>query len=381
MTVFGALFDGGTAAEELTGTAHLQAMLDFEAALAAGQAELEMIPAEAAAAIASHARADEYDTADLARQAKASFQPVIPLVAALRERVGAEAASFVHRGATSQDVLDTAAMLVVRRALAPLLRDAGAALEHARGLAREHARTPMLARTLLQPAAPTTFGLVAGGWAAALARSHLELRRMRHQSLAVQLGGAAGTQQAWGPRAAELTRSVARRLGLQAPGLPWHEHRGRVVALGGTLATMAGVAGKIGRDVTLLAQGEVGEVRERPEAGRGGSSAMAHKQNPVAAVGAVACATRAPGLLATLAQSQIGDLQRAAGAWQAEWEPTLELLRVTGSAAAWVEECLGRLEVDRGRMRRNLAESGLDADLEEAVEAAARLVEHAQEGW
>ncbi len=381
MSVFEPLFDGGAAAGELTGEAHLQAMLDVEAALAAAQAELGMIPGAAAEAIAAHAMAAEYDATALGRSARCSFQPVIPLVAALRERVGPEAASFVHLGATSQDILDTATMLVVRRAMTHLLRDVQASLEHARQLARDHLRTPFLARTLLQPAAPSTFGLLAAGWAAALAPAHLELRRIRHQSLAVQLGGAAGTQQAWGRDAGELTHALGRRLGLNAPALPWHDRRGRVLMLAAGLAGLAGAAGKIGRDVTLLSQGEVGEVRERPEAGRGGSSAMAHKQNPVAAIGAVACAARVPGLLATLAQAQVGDLQRAAGAWQAEWEPLLELLRVSGSGAAWIRESLGRLEVDPGRMLQNLAASGLDGDLEEGVAAAARLVEHAQEGW
>lgn len=381
MSVFEPLFDGGRAAAALTGVAYLQAMLDVEAALAGAQAGLGMIPREAAAAIAAHAQAAEYDTHALGRAARAGFQPAIPLVAALRERVGADAAPFVHRGATSQDVIDTASMLVAKRALTAIGRDVDAAVGPAHRLAAEHIRTPMLARTLLQAAAPTTFGLVAAGWAAALAQANHELRRIADDLLAVQLGGAAGTRQAWGTQAARLTLNVARALGLRAPDLPWHDRRGRVLTLGAGLAALAGAAGKVGRDVTLLAQQEVGEVRERPEPGRGGSSAMAHKQNPVASIGAVACATRAPGLLATLAQAQVGDLQRAAGPWQAEWEPLLELLRVSGSAAGWIRESLERLEVDTARMRRNLGASGLDRDLEDAVEAAARLVQHAREGW
>ena len=381
MSVFAALFDGGAAASELTGTAYLQAMLDVERALAEAQAELGMIPGEAAEAIAAHTDAGDYDVQALGRAARSSLQPAIPVVAALRERVGTEAAAFVHRGATSQDVIDTATMLVAHRALPAIRRDLRDAAGCARQLARDHVTTPMLARTLLQAAAPTTFGLVAAGWMAALAEAHHDLQRVWREALAVQLGGAAGTQQAWGTQAAMLTSAVARRLHLQAPDLPWHDRRGRVLTLGSALAGLAGAAGKIGRDITLLAQEEVREVRERPEAGRGGSSAMAHKQNPVAAIGAVACATRAPGLLATLAQAQVGDLQRAAGAWQAEWEPLLELLRVSGSAAAWIQESLGRLEVDAARMRGNLAASGLDQDLEEAVEAAVRLVERAPEGW
>ena len=379
--MFEPLFDGGAAAGELAGDAYLQAMLDVEAALTAAQAELGMVPQTAAEAVAAHAAAGEYDADTLGRAARSTFQPVIPLVAALRERVGPEAAPYVHLGATSQDVLDTASMLVAGRALPRIVRDIRAAVGEARRLARDHARTPMLARTLLQPAAPTTFGLVAAGWAAALTEAHQELRRVRSDMLAVQLGGAAGTQQAWGAHAAELTHVLARRLDLRPPDLPWHDRRGRVLALGAALTGLAGAAGKIGRDVTLLGQGEVGEVRERPEPGRGGSSAMAHKQNPVAAIGAVACAARAPGLLATLGQAQIGDLQRAAGAWQAEWEPVLELLRVSGSGAGWVRESLGRLEVDPDRMLKNLASSGLDSDLDQGVAAGARLVEHAQEGW
>ncbi|MBO0708088.1 MAG: 3-carboxy-cis,cis-muconate cycloisomerase [Candidatus Dormibacteraeota bacterium] len=381
MSVFQPLFDGGAAAPELTGAAYLQAMLDVEEALAAAQAELGMIPREAAEAIATHAGAAEYDVEALGRAARSSFQPAIPLVAALRERVGPDAAPFVHRGATSQDVVDTASMLVAKRALTVTLGEVRAAADRARQLARPHLRTPMLARTLLQAAAPTTLGLVAAGWAAALRQAHHELHLVWREGLAVQLGGAAGTQQAWGLHGARVTQVMARELHLRAPDLPWHDRRGRVLTLAAGLAGASGAAGKIGRDVTLLAQEEVGEVRERPEPGRGGSSAMAHKQNPVAAIGAVACAARAPGLLATVAQAQVGDLQRAAGAWQAEWEPLLELLRVSGSAVTWIHESLGRLEVDAARMRRNLAASGLDRDLEDAVEAAVRLVERAAEGW
>lgn len=381
MSVFEPLFDGGAAASQLTGTAYLQAMLDVERALAEGQAELGMIPEAAASAIAARTDAGLYDAEALGRAARAGFQPAIPLVAALRERVGPDAAPFVHHGATSQDVVDTASMLVAKRALLVIRRDVGVAAGFARRLARDQIRTPMLARTLLQAAAPTTFGLVAAGWVSALAQAQHELLRIWRDTLAVQLGGAAGTQQAWGVHGSRLTQVVARNLILQAPDLPWHDRRGRVLVLAAALAGVAGAAGKIGRDITLLAQEEVGEVRERPEPGRGGSSAMPHKQNPVAAIGAVACATRAPGLLATLAQAQVGDLQRSAGAWQAEWEPLLELLRLSGSAAGWIHESLERLEVDAVRMRRNLAAAGLDRDLEDAVEAAVRLVERAPEGW
>ena len=207
----------------------------------------------------------------------------------------------------------------------------------------------MVGRTLLQQALPTTFGLVAAGWLVSLEQACVELERVRDSVLAVQMGGPVGS------RSPQIAARVARTLALAEPLLPWHTDRTRMVQLAAALGALAGSAAKIARDVTLLAQTEVNEAREGGE-GRGGSSAMAHKRNPVAAVSVLACAHRVPGLVATLFAGMEQEHQRAAGAWQAEWGTLAELLTLTGSAAAWVADLLQNLEVDPARMRANLAE-------------------------
>lgn len=343
------IFDGtyarGGAAAAVTGTAWLQAMLDVEAALARACAAEELIPAEHAEAIAAACRAERFDAAALRAEGGRHATPVVGLVAALREAVGGEAAAAVHLGATSQDVVDSAAMLIARRALGPLLADAGAAADAAAALADEHRATPMAGRTLLQQALPTTFGLRAAGWLTALDAGRAGLARAA-DGLAVQMGGPVGAR---GPGVAAR---VAEELGLAAPVLPWHTDRTRVAVLGAALGVLAGAEGKVALDVVLLAQDEVGEVRE---GGPGGaSSAMAHKRNPVAAVSVRACAMRTPGLVTTLLAGMPQEHERAAGAWQAEWGTLTDLLALTGSATAWTRELLEHLEVDPGRMAEHL---------------------------
>jgi 3-carboxy-cis,cis-muconate cycloisomerase len=358
----GGLFDGvlarGRVREEVGDRAWLQAMLDVEAALARAQARVGLIPAEHAEAVTRACRADAFDLGAIGAAAAASGNPVVPLVRALTEAVPGPAAGAVHNGATSQDVLDSAAMLVARRALGPLLADLEAAADAAAGLAAAHRSTLMAGRTLLQQALPVTFGLKAAGWLVGLDEAAHRLAELRRTRLAVQLGGAAGTLAALGPAGGEVLAALAGELGLEEPPLPWHTVRTRVAELAGALGAAAGVAGKIARDVTLLAQTEVAEVRERGPAGRGGSSTLPHKRNPVAAVATLACAEQAPGLVATLLAAMVQEHERAAGAWHAEWRPLGELLRTTGSAAAWLRDCLERLEVDPERMRRNLDATG-----------------------
>lgn len=356
------LFDGvlarGRVREEVGDRAWLQAMLDVEAALARAQARAGLLPAAQAQAITRACRADEFDLGAIGEAAAVSGNPVVPLVRALTEAVPGPAAGAVHNGATSQDVLDSAAMLVADRALGPLLDDLEAAAAAAAGLAAAHQTTVMAGRTLLQQALPVTFGLKAAGWLVALDEVAARLEEVRRTRLAVQLGGAAGTLAALGPAGAEVLAALAAELGLAEPVLPWHTVRTRVAELAGALGAAAGVAGKVARDVTLLAQTEVAEVRERGPAGRGGSSTLPHKRNPVAAVAALACAEQAPGLVATLLAAMVQEHERAAGAWHAEWRPLTDLLRTTGSAAAWLRDCLERLEVDPERMRRNLDLTG-----------------------
>jgi 3-carboxy-cis,cis-muconate cycloisomerase len=323
----------------------LQAMLDFEAGLARAQARAGVISPTDAERIAAACRAELYDAAELDA---GIGNPAGPLVQAIRARVDAP----VHKGATSQDTIDTAAMLVAKRALPPLLADLHAAADAAAALARAHRDTPMAGRTLLQQAVPTTFGLKAAGWMSGLDDARARLAAFRP---AVQLGGAAGTLAALGDDGLAVLAALAQELDLAEPALPWHTLRGRVGELAGALGIAAGAIAKPARDVTLLAQTEVGEARE---AASGGSSAMPHKRNPVAAVAALGCAGRAPGLVATLLAAMAQEHERAAGAWHAEWAPFSDLLTAVASAAAWLRQCLEGLEPDTARMRANLELTG-----------------------
>jgi len=355
----GGLFDGvlarGPVAAAVDDGAFVQAMLDFEQALAAAQAETGLIEPQAAEAIAAACRAEDYDPAAIGAQAPSIGNPAGPLVQALTARVDEPGRGHVHRGATSQDVIDTAMMLVARRALVALTADVDGAAFAAGALARVHRATPMAGRTLLQQAVPTTFGLVAAGWMTALDAASDRLDIVRRERLAVQLGGAAGNLASLGGHGIAVLEAMAAQLDLPAPALPWHTDRARVAELAGALAQTCGAAAKVARDVVLLSQTEVGEVRE----GRGGgSSTMPHKHNPVAAVCALGAARQAPGLAATLLASMEQEHQRAAGAWHAEWAPLRALLVATGSAAAWLRDCLEGLEVDPERMCANLDLTG-----------------------
>ncbi len=349
--LFAGVLARGAVADAVGDRAWLQAMLDAEAALARAQAAAGVIAAADAEAIAAACDADRFEAAEIGAAATGIGNPVGPLVNALRAAVDGP----VHRGATSQDILDTAAMLVARRALAPLLDDLAGAAEAAARLAAEHRDTPMAGRTLLQQAVPTTFGLKAAGWMTGLDEARARLAELRETRLAAQLGGAAGTLAALGEAGLEVRERFAEALGLPEPALTWHTLRGRIGELAGALGVAAGAVAKAARDVTLLAQTEVGEVRE---GAAGGSSAMPHKQNPVAAVAALGCAKRAPGLVATLLAAMEQEHERAAGSWHAEWAPFSDLLGATGSAAAWLRTCLEGLEVDARRMRANLDATG-----------------------
>ncbi len=334
--------------------AWLQGMLDVEAALARACA-----PAREAAEIAAACRAEFFDLGALGAGAAENATPVVPLVAALREAVGPELAAYVHEGATSQDIVDTAAMLVSRRACVPLMTDAGRVSDAAASLAEEHRSTPVLGRTLLQHAVPMSFGLKAAGWMTAIDEAARDLAAVE---LAVQMGGPVGS------RSPSVASAVASALGLAEPVLSWHTDRRRVVRLASALGALAAACGKVALDVALLAQNEVGEVR----AGSGGSSSMPHKRNPVPAVSVRACAMRVPGLVATLAGAMAEqEHERAAGAWQAEWGTLSDLLSLTGSAVAWTAEMLSELEVDPERMRANLGSADVD------LGAAGELIDRA----
>jgi 3-carboxy-cis,cis-muconate cycloisomerase len=353
--LFDGVFSRGAAAAD--SQAWLRAMLDTEAALARALERAGLAPAGAGAAVTA-AAAGTFDAGALGRQAALSGNPVPALVAALRKAVPPTAADTVHRGATSQDIIDTAAMLLARSALDAIAADLAAAAGGCAALAAAHRDTLMIGRTLLQQAVPITFGLVAAGWLTGLDEACETVTRVRAHRLAVQFGGAAGTLASLGPDGPAVARLLAEELDLALPVLPWHTDRSRIVEVAAACAVAGGALAKIARDVTLLAQSEVAEVREGGGGSggerRGGSSAMPHKQNPVAAIAILGCSRRVPGLVATLAAAAEQEHQRAAGAWHAEWEPFADVLRVTASAASWAVDLAGGLVVDPARMRANL---------------------------
>ena len=353
--MFGAMFSTPLAAARTSRAGWLESMLDFEAALAGAEADAGVIPRRAATDIAAHCRSELFDADSIAQRAVGSATPVIALVADLGSLVAEENRPFVHRGATSQDVLDTAAMLISRDVLDAVLADLRAAAGECARLAGEHRETVLIARSLLQQALPSTFGLRCAGWLTALDEAIAALERVRRGRLAVQFGGAAGTLAALGDAGPRVLAALADRLELGEPVLPWHTDRTRIAELAGALGAASGALGKIALDVQLHAQTEVGELTEdRP----GGSSAMPHKQNPVSSVLITAATEQVPGLVSTLLAAMPQAYERAAGAWQSEWEPLGHLLRVTASASAQARAMLAGLRVHPGRMTTNLELTG-----------------------
>jgi 3-carboxy-cis,cis-muconate cycloisomerase len=337
--------------------AYLQAMLDFEAALARAEAAAGAIPTAAAAPIGQACNASEFDVAGLADAATRSGNLAIPLVKALTAQVAktdAEAARYVHWGATSQDVIDTATMLVLRAAVDVLMADLDRAIKGFARLAQAHRNTAMVARTWLQHALPMPFGLKLAEYAAALNRSRSRLKRLRQDGLALQFGGAAGTLAALGHKGLAVGELLGRELKLPMPDAPWHTHRDRIAEAASVFAIIAGTCGKIARDVSLMMQTDVAEAFEPSGEGRGGSSTMPHKRNPVAAASALGAATMAPNLAATIFAAQVQDHERSAGPWHAEWPTLPALMLVTSGALGAVVDIAEGLEIDAERMRTNL---------------------------
>jgi 3-carboxy-cis,cis-muconate cycloisomerase len=337
--------------------ATLQHMLDFEAALARAEAAVGIIPATAVGSIEKACKAEAFDLAALGEAATRSGNLAIPLVKALTASVATadvDAARYVHWGATSQDVIDTATMLTLRAAIDALLPDLDRAIAGFAKLARKHRDTAMVARTWLQHALPMPFGLKLAEYAAALHRSRARLKRLRADALVLQFGGAAGTLAALGGKGLLVAEKLAAELKLPLPDAPWHTHRDRIAEAASVFAILTGSCGKIARDVSLLMQTDVAEAFEPSGEGRGGSSTMPHKRNPVAAATALAAATMAPNLAATIFAAQVHDHERSAGPWHAEW-PTLPMLQlVTSGALAAIVDIAEGLEVDAARMRVNL---------------------------
>ena len=347
--------------EAVGGRAWLQAMLDAEGALAAAEARTGLIPEKAAKAIDSRCDARLFDPEEIGHQGRAAGNPVPPLVRALTaaiSEVSEDAARYVHKGATSQDITDTAAMLVVKRALDLILAELDEISSACARLAESHRDTIMAGRTLLQQALPTTFGLKAAGWLVSVLEARKMLLEVRSSRLAAQLGGAAGTLASLGDSGISVLEEFARELDLAEPVAPWHTDRTRVAEVGGALSLVAGALGKISLDVILLSQTEVAEVAEPSNGGRGGSSTLPHKRNPILSVTAAASARRVVDVARTLQAAMAQEHERAAGAWHSEWEALSDALALTGGAAAAVRKVTEGLQVHPKKMRENLDATG-----------------------
>ncbi|MDB5508356.1 MAG: 3-carboxy-cis,cis-muconate cycloisomerase [Hyphomicrobiales bacterium] len=346
----------------------LRRMALFEATLAQAEAEAGVIPEEAAAIITEVAGALQIDAPAMAKDAILGGTVAIPLVKSLTAAVRARnpaAAAFVHFGATSQDAIDSALVLQLGDALVLLDRDLTRVAAAAAALARRHRDDPMLGRTVLQPATPITFGLKAAQWLTAAREARSRLRRIAGEALVLQFGGAAGTLGSLGDKGARTAEILFARLAalnaypparsVAAAGtpLPWHTRRGALMSLAGEIAIVTGVAGKIARDLSSMMQFEVAEAFEPADAGRGASSAMPHKRNPVRCMLTVSAALRTPGLVSTLLTGMVQEHERALGGWQAEWGALPELVKLCSGALSNMAETLEGLQVDVARMRQN----------------------------
>jgi 3-carboxy-cis,cis-muconate cycloisomerase len=350
----------------------IASMLAVELALARAEAKAGIIPARSVEAIARCVDVADYDLPALAADAGTAGNLAIPLVRQLTERVAridAEAARYVHWGATSQDVLDTALVLQLRDATAVIVSRLAQASGAAASLAESYASVVMPGRTWLQHATPVTFGLKAAGWMAALDRARERVADALAATLVLQLGGASGTLASLGDRGGDVAAAMAAELGLSVPHIPWHAHRDRLAWLACAFGLSTGTIGKIARDLSLLGQTEIGEAFEAAGDGRGGSSTMPHKRNPVGASVVLGAALRAPALVATMLAALPQEHERGLGGWQAEWETMPELARVTAGAARHGAEMLAGLEVDTERMRENADITG-GVSLAESVSMA-----------
>jgi 3-carboxy-cis,cis-muconate cycloisomerase len=345
-------------AEVFSDRSILQAMLDFEIALARVESRLGIIPQAAAEAIAAAANPDAFDMAALSRNTLRAGTPGIPLSKALTEIVkskDAAAAGFVHYGATSQDVSDTALILLLKRAQPIIETDLVRAEQGLRRLSEQHQRTTMVGRTLLQAAPPITMGLKVAGWLAALHRGRERFTESFAEALILQFGGAVGTLAALGEKGSPVAQELASELGLICPDGPWHTHRDRLAALVCACGVLTGSLGKIARDISLLMQSEVGEAAEPETQGRGGSSTMPHKRNPIGCAVTLAAANRMPGLVASYLSGMVQEHERAVGGWQAEWPTIAAAIQATGVAASSIAEIAEGLSIDSARMQENLA--------------------------
>ncbi|EJM39772.1 3-carboxy-cis,cis-muconate cycloisomerase [Pseudomonas sp. GM33] len=335
----------------------VQAMLDFEAALARAEARVGLIPASAVAPIQAACSAGLYDFAALGEAIATAGNSAIPLVKALGKQIAAqnaEAERYVHLGATSQDVMDSGLVLQLRRALELIENDLAQLGQILATQAERYVATPLAGRTWLQHATPVTLGMKIAGWLGAVTRSRQRLAELKSRLLVLQFGGASGTLAALGEQAMPIAQALAEELQLTLPEQPWHTQRDRVVEFGAVLGLIAGSLGKLGRDVSLLMQTEAAEVFEPSAPGKGGSSTMPHKRNPVGAAVLIGAATRVPGLLSTLFSAMPQEHERSLGLWHAEWETLPEICCLVSGSLQQALLIARGLEVDAGRMAHNL---------------------------
>jgi 3-carboxy-cis,cis-muconate cycloisomerase len=344
----------------LSDESRLVGMLRFEASLAMAEARSGVIPERSARKIVEHCRVDQFDLAAIAKEAARAGNLAIPLVKMLTELVSRDdkdAGRFVHWGATSQDAIDTGFVLQLRDALDLVAKDLARLREVLATLAHTHRSTIMVGRTWIQQALPTTFGFVAAGWLDSVLRQRQRLIQIRPRVLSLQFGGAVGTLAALREQGSNVASTVAADLNLTLPATPWHAHRDRMAEAASFFGLLAGTLGKIARDISLHTQTEVGELFEPGGEGRGGSSTMPHKRNPVTCAVVLAAATRVPGLVGTILSAMPQEQQRGLGGWHAEWETLPEIIRLSGGALHHLVEMLPGLQVNAERMRKNLEQT------------------------
>ena len=355
--LFDAYFTGKAMGAVFCDHGRVQAMLDFEAALARAQASTGLIPSSAVAPIEAACRAELYDFEALGLAIASAGNSAIPLVKALGKQIASvspEAERYVHLGATSQDVMDSGLVLQLRAALELIEQDLQQLGEVLAQQAQRYATTPLAGRTWLQQATPVTLGMKIAGWLGAVTRSRQRLQALKPRLLSLQFGGASGTLAALGEQALPVAHALAAELKLALPDQPWHTQRDRLVEFGAVLGLVAGSLGKMGRDISLLMQTEAAEVFEPSAPGKGGSSTMPHKRNPVGSAVLISAATRVPGLLSTLFSAMPQEHERSLGLWHAEWETLPEICCLVAGALAQALNIAQGLEVDAERMAQNL---------------------------
>ncbi len=357
MNLLDPLFRSQAVEKVFSNRATLQAMLDFEAALARAEARAGFIPASAAPAIEAKCRAELYDMTVLARAAASAGNLAIPLVKQLTLLVAKkekDAARYVHWGATSQDVIDTGRVLQLRQALVLISSELDLLAAVLGELAHKNRATLIVARTWMQQALPTTFGLKAAGWLDAIDRHRVRIAETQERCLMLQFGGAVGTMAALGDRGLDVATNLAKELQLTLPDVPWHSQRDRMAEIATTLGLFCGTLGKIARDISLHTQTEIGEVFEPSADGRGSSSTMPHKRNPVTSAVVLSAAARVPPLVSTMLAAMIQEQERGLGGWHAEWETLPDIVRLTAGALHHLTTTVSELELDPERMRQNL---------------------------